>query len=279
MDTTFAAAASTAESPVAKVVSMLSDLQAKVLSEGEAAQKEYAAYAEWCEDRSRNLGFEIMTGKAESNRLNSVIAKEASTIESLTAKVDELVADLHVDDADLKAATDIRQKEKAAFAATEKDLLEAIDMLGRAALIIEKEMKGGASMMQLERANNLEQALSVLVQAALIRSADAGKLSSFVQEVQQQEDVEVGAPAGSVYESHSGSILDSLQDLHEKAVAQLQELRESETADRHRFEMLKQSIEDEIAYGKKQLADAHKDIAESSQKKAQAEGKRSQGYC
>merc|ERR1719464_1902147 len=150
---------------------MLSDLQAKVLSEGEAAQKEYEAYAEWCEDRSRDLGFEIKTGKAESNRLNSVIAKEASTIGSLTTKVDELIADLHVDEADLKAATDIRQKEKGAFGATQTDLLEAIDMLGRAAVIIEKEMNGGASMMQLEKASNLEQALSVLVQAALIRSA------------------------------------------------------------------------------------------------------------
>jgi len=265
-------AASTAESPVAKVVSMLSDLQARVLSEGEAAQKEYAAYAEWCEDRSRNLGFEIKTGKAESNRLNSVIAKEANTIGSLTTKVDQLVADLHVDEADLKAATDIRQKEKAVFAATQADLLESIDMLGRAAVIIEKEMKGGASMMQLEKANNLEQALSVLVQAALIRSADAGKLSSFVQEMQQQEDGEAGAPAGSVYESHSGSILDTLQDLHEKAEAQLQELRHTETADTHNFEMLKQSIEDEIAYGQKELAEARKGIAESSQKKAQAEG-------
>merc|ERR1740121_1581747 len=127
-------------------------------------------------------------------------------------------------------------------------------------------------MMQLEKASNLEQALSVLVQAALIRSADAGKLSSFVQEMQQQEDGEAGAPAGSVYESHSGSILDTLQDLHEKAEAQLQELRHTETADTHNFEMLKQSIEDEIAYGQKELAEARKGIAESSQKKAQAEG-------
>merc|ERR1719512_422546 len=240
---------------------MLSDLQAKVMSEGEAAQKEYAAYAEWCEDRSRNLGFEIKTGKADSNRLSSAIAKEASTIGSLTTKVDELVADLHVDNADLKAATEIRQKEKAAFTATQQDLVEAIDMLGRAAVIIEKEMKGGASMMQLEKARSLEQALSVLVQAALIRSADAGKLSSFVQEMQQQGDREAGAPAGSVYESHSGSILDTLQDLHH-----------TETADTNNFEMLKQSIEDEIAYGQKELAEARKGIAESSQKKAQAEG-------
>merc|ERR1719464_1681959 len=251
---------------------MLSDLQARVLSEGEAAQKEYAAYAEWCEDRSRNLGFEIKTGTAESNRLSSVIAKEASTIGSLTTKVDGLIADLHVDEADLKAATEIRQKENAAFAATQQDLLEAIDMLGRAAVIIEKEMKGGASMMQLEKASNLEQALSVLVQAALIRSADAGKLSSFVQEMQQQEDGDMGAPAGSVYESHSGNILDTLQDLHEKAEAQLQELRHTETADTNNFEMLKQSIEDEIAYGQKELAESRKGIAESSQKKAQAEG-------
>merc|ERR1719464_2494562 len=86
-------------SPVAKVLSMISDLQAKVISEGEVAQKQYAEFAEWCEDRSSNLGFEIKTGKSEVNTLNSVIAKQTSTIASLTTKVEELAAELSVDQA------------------------------------------------------------------------------------------------------------------------------------------------------------------------------------
>jgi hypothetical protein len=38
--------------PIEKILEMISDLQAKVIKEGEDAQKEYDEYAEWCEDRS-----------------------------------------------------------------------------------------------------------------------------------------------------------------------------------------------------------------------------------
>jgi len=261
-----------AESPVAKVISMISDLQAKVISEGEVAQKQYAEFAEWCEDRSSNLGFEIKTGKSQVEELQAEIAKQTSTVASLTTKVEELAAELSTDQADLAAATNIREKEHASFTATEKDLVETVDMLGRAGIIVEREMKGGASMMQLQSAHSLEQALSVLLQASLIASADADKLTAFVQSAQKESDEDAGAPAGAVYTSHSGDILNTLQDLKDKAEGQLESLRNTETADTNKFEMLKQSLEDEISYGQKELEEAKKGIAESSEKKAGAEG-------
>merc|ERR1719145_496608 len=45
-----------------------------------------------------------------------------------------------------------------------------------------------------------------------------------------------------------------------------------ETANLHNFQQLKQSIEDEIAYGEKELAEAKAGIASSGEKKATAEG-------
>jgi len=204
--------------------------------------------------------------------LNSAVAKEAATIASLTTKVEELTAGLSVDAADLKAATHIRNSEQSVFAATETDLVETIDMLGRAAIIVEREMKGGASMMQLQSAQSLEQAFGVLVQASLVDSADAGRLTAFVQAAQQQEDGDVGAPAGAVYASQSGNILDTLQNLKETAEEQLAAARHKETADTHNFEMLGQSLTDEISYGQKEFNEAKMGIAGSSEKKATAEG-------
>ena len=46
-------------SPVNKIVSMLSELQAKITKEGEVAHAQYSELVETCEDRARNLGFEI----------------------------------------------------------------------------------------------------------------------------------------------------------------------------------------------------------------------------
>merc|ERR1719389_1309572 len=98
--------------PIEKVVQMLGDLETKIIGEGTAAQKVYDEYAEFCEDRSKNVGFEIKTGKAEVKDLEAAIAKEAATAESLTAKIEELASAISTDEADLKAATEIRTKEQ-----------------------------------------------------------------------------------------------------------------------------------------------------------------------
>merc|ERR1719311_895520 len=76
--------------PIEKILEMISDLQAKVISEGEDAQKEYDEYAEWCEDRSTKLGFEIKTGKAEKAELEAVIEEESATIAALESKIEDL---------------------------------------------------------------------------------------------------------------------------------------------------------------------------------------------
>merc|ERR1719454_707625 len=103
--------------PIQKVIEMLADLETKILKEGTDAQKVYDEFSEFCEDRSREIGFEIKTGKGEVASLQAVIEKESSTIDSLNAKIDELSAALATDEADLKSAREIRAKEEAAFEA------------------------------------------------------------------------------------------------------------------------------------------------------------------
>ena len=45
----------------------------------------------------------------------------------------------------------------------------------------------------------------------------------------------LGAPAGSVYEGHSGEIVDTPNDLLDNAEAQLDDARVTETADLHKY--------------------------------------------
>jgi len=260
-------------SPIGKVLSMISDLEAKIIAEGEVVQKEYAEFAEFCEERSRNIGFEIKTGEAEVEELKAAIAEESASIGSFAIKVEELAGSIANDQADLKAATEIRDKEASAFAAEEKELMETIDMLQRASGILEREMQGGASMMQLKNVGNVAEALKVMVQASLIGSADASRLTAFVQSSQKQadDDDDAGAPAGAVYENQSGGIVDTIQDLLEKAEDQLADLRKKETTNQHNFAMLKQSLTDEIKNGEQDLDDAKKSSAASTEKKATAE--------
>merc|ERR1719502_2237812 len=159
-------------------------------------------FSEFCEDRSRQLGFEIKTGKAEVKELEAAIANEKATIESLNAKIEELSGAIAVDEADLKAATEIRAKEHGAFIAEEKELVDVIGTLERAIGILEKELakSGSASMMQLKSAGNVVQALSVMVSATSLTSADATKLASLLQSTQEDSSDALGAPAAAVCE-------------------------------------------------------------------------------
>merc|ERR1719197_1579384 len=142
--------------PIEKILEMISDLQAKVIGEGEDAQKAYDEYAEWCEDRSTELGFEIKTGKANVAELTATIEEETASSAALETKIEELSNDIQTDEADLAAATEIRNKEAADFAAEEKELTTVLSMLERATSILSKEMaKSGAAMLQMKNANSV----------------------------------------------------------------------------------------------------------------------------
>merc|ERR1719224_243889 len=101
--------------PIEKVIEMMSELQQKIIKEGEAAQKVYDEFAEWCEEESKNLQFEIKTGKATAAELSATIEQAVSDIKAGEAAIEELAAKITQDAADLKAATEIRDKEHSDF--------------------------------------------------------------------------------------------------------------------------------------------------------------------
>jgi len=261
-----------AVNPISKVLELISGMQTKVIAEGEAAHKAYAEYAEWCDDRHREVGFEIKTGKADIEDLTATIAKAAASIIASTDKVEELVASISGDEATLKEATAIRATENADFVAVEKEASETISALERAIGILEKEGAGGATLAQVQKAGSFVQAISVMVQASSISSADAGKLTALVQSSSDDDDDDTGAPAAAAYESKSGGIIQTLQGLLDKASAQLETAQKKEETALHNFEMQKQSLEDEIKFANKELDESKTAIAANGETKATAEG-------
>merc|ERR1719464_1395559 len=106
----------------------------------------------------------------------------------------------------------------------------------------------------------------------MISTGDAARLTALVQESGKNDDEALGAPAAAMYTSQSGGIIDVLQDLTEKAESQLADLEQGEVNNKQNFELLKQSLTDEIANQNKELAKAKKGVADASGKKATADG-------
>merc|ERR1719160_74612 len=260
--------------PIEKVIEMMSDLQQKVIKEGEASQKIYDEFAEWCEEESKNLQFEIKTGKATAEELTATIDKAVSDIKAGEEKIEELAGKIAQAEADLKAATEIRDKEHSDFLAEEADLVDTVDALERAIGILEREMAktGGAAFMQLKSSSNVVAALQVLVDASKISSGDAAKLTAFVQSQQESADAEFGAPDPAVYKSQSGGIVDVLNDLLADAEGQLADARKKESNLQHNYELLKQELTDTITFTGNEKDKAAKANAAAAETKATAEG-------
>merc|ERR550525_1512335 len=146
--------------------------------------------------------------------------------------------------------------------------MKTVDMLRRATAILEGQ--AGASLAQMSGVSNLAQAFEAMVKASMISTGDAAKLTAFVQDSDKNEDEALGAPAAAVYTSQSGNIIDILQDLTEKAETQLADLTQKEVNNKQNYELLKQSLEDEISNQNKELSDARKGAADASERKATA---------
>merc|ERR1719150_1160853 len=223
---------------------------------------------------ARNAGFEIKTAEAKREKLVAKIGELTSSITVSISKIDELVAAIAADDAELKNATTVREKEAADFGKNEAELMDVIDTLERAITIISKEMaKNPAALAQIDTSSTarLVQTLGAVIDAAGFAGIDKQKLVALVQS-QNSDDQEPGAPEAAVYKTHSSGILDVLEDMKEKAEGSLSDLRKEETNSKHNFEMLKQSLEDQMTADTKDMEDEKAAKAEAAEGKATAEG-------
>jgi len=273
-----ALASQTDVNPLSKTIQLLDSLSAKITAQGQAEEKAYKEYVAWCDDASSNLKYEIKTGEAKKEELQATIAKAAADTEACNDKIEDLGGSISADDQELKEANAVRTKEAADFAASEAELVDAIDTLDRAVMVLQKEMKKNpAALAQVNVAsnvNNLLKTLNTVIDAAAFPITDQKKLVALVQAHQGDDagDDEFGAPAAAVYKSHSSGIFDVLEDMKEKAEGQLGDLRKAESTTRHNFEMLKQSLTDQIEADTKDLDEEKALKASTQETKAVAEG-------
>merc|ERR1719324_1213359 len=263
--------------PLAKTIELLDSLTAKITAEGEAEAKAYKEYVEWCDDAAANVKNDIKTGTSKKEQLEATIAKATDDSSSAASQVEDLAAAIAADGTELKDATTVREKEAADFAASEAELVESIDTLGRAITIIEREMSKNPALVQQANTGDLGallKSISAVVDAAAFSVQDQQHLVALVQSRQgaSSDDDDFGAPAASSYKSHSSNIVDVLDDLKEKAEEELADLRKAEASTKHNYQMLKQSLEDQIAADTKDMDEEKAAKAAADETKATAVG-------
>lgn len=251
-----------AGSPVAKVVSLLEEMETSIVQESEAEDAKIAKFSNMCERRSADLQYQIKTAKTEIEELSARISKADSKMEAMTTSIQETQESIAKDEEELKSATEVRTKETGDFKTAQQELLDVSATLERAMSVFEKEETSGKSL-QVKNAPSLLEAIQLMMDASMIGHQDANKLTALLQDQEEK-------PEPAAYKSKSGGITEMLEDMMDKSRDELNELRKKETEAKHSFEMLTQSLQDQISFSQQALEKSQKVQAEQSRIKAEA---------
>merc|ERR1719380_16303 len=125
--------------PVQKVIQLLNGMLEKGKKEKHDEQVQFAAYKQFCDDTTVEKKRAIAEAEETIGVLKADIQSYAANAARLTKEIAGLDEDVSVWTGDIKAATKVREIEKADYDATHKDYSESVDALQRAIAVLKKQ--------------------------------------------------------------------------------------------------------------------------------------------
>jgi len=292
------ALSTTGGSPVLKAVEMLEDLEKKVTSAAKIEEESYWKYTMWCQNESQATQWQITSNEQKKEMLTADIAKAAAQITSASLHLADIAQYESTDEADLKAATLLREKESADFKALELELVEGIRTTQAAQTQLEQDIaaaggkvskKGAFLQQKLLRPSKAMTAFSdVMVElmkaASLSATENMDQYPSLLEEAeadqsalaQRRVDAELENLAVEPKKDASVSTLQEnlqlLRDVEAKSQASLDAARAKEKRHSADFLKLKSALEGKIKAMKQDLERTKKELADAKAAKAKAEG-------
>jgi len=232
------------------------ELLVKEIAEHEE-QVQFAASKQFCDDTTVIKQRAIEEGNQMIEVLKADIQKYSADAELLAKEIADHEEDISVWSGDMKAATKVREIEKADYDETHKDYSESVDALERAIAVLKKTAsdKKQAAFTQVSNLKNLD-----LIPKEAKRAIDV-----FLAQ-DPDEGLAVSAPEANAYEFQSQGIVDMLQKLLDKFADERTTLEKEETSGRHAFEMLIQDLTAQV----EQATTARDEKSEIKSKKLQA---------
>merc|ERR1719183_1442350 len=165
--------------PVQKVIQLMEGMLEKGKKEKHDEQVQFAAYKQFCDDTTVEKKRAIAEANERIEVLKADIQKYTADAAQLTKEIAELDEDISIWNGDIKAATNVREIEKADYDATHKDYSESVDALQRAIAVLKKQAhdRKQASLVQV----------SNLKQLSLIPAEAKKAIDAFLQDAEPTE--------------------------------------------------------------------------------------------
>merc|ERR1719463_576078 len=122
-------------------------------------------------------------------------------------------------------------------------------------------------------------ALSQIIEAAWVTEGSRKTMKSFLQSAaaakeSEDDDLTLTQPQAKMvaYESSSGGIVATLEEMQGKAEDTLSDLRKKEMSAQHSFEMISSGLESELKHSQEKLGTANSGKAAATEAQSKAEG-------
>merc|ERR1719162_302362 len=237
-------------------------------------------YVTFCDDELKDKGYAIETAGRTISDLSATAQDAAAQISALGDEISTLGSTIAAKQGELNEAVSVRKGEKADFGAAEKELVTSVDQLGRAASVLKKGLSFAQGSRAQKKISAAVNALASIVDAEWLDIRSRRSLKSFLQASAQaqeaaEDDLSLSQPQAKqvAYESSSGGIVKTVEEMQGKAEDTLSGLRKKEMGDAQNFAMLESGLNDEIKHGEEKLGTATKGKAANEEAKEGASGK------
>eukprot|EP00747_Dinoflagellata_sp_TGD_P138688 gnl/TRDRNA2_/TRDRNA2_175812_c2_seq16.p1 gnl/TRDRNA2_/TRDRNA2_175812_c2~~gnl/TRDRNA2_/TRDRNA2_175812_c2_seq16.p1 ORF type:complete len:711 (+),score=252.91 gnl/TRDRNA2_/TRDRNA2_175812_c2_seq16:71-2203(+) len=240
-----------AQTPMGKVVALLTELKAKVESDGKSEQQSYDKFACWCERTLGNKAKDIEDAKTGLEEMQKLIMELKGEVGTHTAEIAQLKKDVAKNKQDQKDATSLRSKEHEEYDAEKIEKERCVGALESAIKVLE-----GAGTKSFLEVSHQAELLSVVggvrnvldseVLPASITSSDLDTVKSFVQQPEQFMGIQTGDqsssqeqanPAGD-YAPASGQIQGILKGMYDAFASDIEKANVEEADSVKHYEEL-----------------------------------------
>jgi chromosome segregation ATPase len=246
---------------------LITDMMGKVEKDLAAQSRTFQEFAQHCADEAGEKERAIAKSTAAVEDLTAVVTNSQAVIATTESEIQETSDQIAENESELKKAGSLRNDAHVQFVASEKELVDSVSSLSRASTQIKK----GMSFAQLpqrtrERVTTALRAIDMVIDASAISQERRAKLEAFLQQQEDSQDGLAEEPAPT-----SSGIIETIEEMEDKAQETLADVRKSEMKAAHTFAMLKAGTENELRALKKEMAEATQKKQVTSQELAQAQ--------
>jgi len=265
-----AVATTAGATPLAKVVQLLNDLKQQVSAQGATEATLFNEFNAWCDSEIYSSKSQIGDGKSKMADLAAYIEEQNAQQEKLKSEIDEAVAEITSNEVDLNGAKDIRTKEHSNYMAAESQYVASIDELIRAIEVLQNPNPSF-----IEASKSVQKALE---RAMTVTPQQQASIKDFFQQTAEtaQQATPTAKPAflqqAAPYQSKTGELIQTLQQIKDETAKNRDSSSKEESSALHAFELLQQSLEQEIKNGNNLMASKKMQVSKSQEAVAASQG-------